>query len=61
MYFRGLVLKFNPWVPLHTANLYRDLQGFYREIGVQGFHIYRDLLGIKLAVIFTVILHEIYR
>ena len=44
-----------------TANLYRDLWGFYREMGVQGFHIYRVSLGIKLPVIVTVILQKIHR
>ena len=45
----------------YTANLYRDLWGFYREMGVQGFHIYRVSLGIKLPVIVTVILQKIHR
>ena len=44
-----------------TANLYRDLWGFYREMGVQGFHVYRVSLGIKLPVIVTVILQKIHR
>ena len=39
---------------LCTANLYRDLWGFYREMGVQGFHICRVSLGIKLPVNVTV-------
>ena len=34
-----------------TANLYRDLWGFYREIGVQGSHTYRVSLGIEFLVI----------
>ena len=37
--------------PTYTANLYRDLRGFYRDMGVQGFHIYRVSLGMKLPVI----------
>ena len=28
----------------YTANVCRDLQGFCREIGVQGFQIYRDCM-----------------
>ena len=27
---------------LHTANVYRELQGLYRAMGVQGFQIYGD-------------------
>ena len=27
-----------------TANVYRELQGLYREIGVQGFQIYGDCM-----------------
>ena len=38
----------------NTANVYREIQGGYREIGVQGFHIYRDILGMRLAVTVTV-------
>ena len=45
----------------YTANLYRDLWGFYREMVVQGFHIYRVSLGMKIPVIVTVVLHEIHR
>ena len=45
----------------NTANLYRDLWGFYREMGVRGFHIYRVSLGIKLPVIVTVVLQKIHR
>ena len=45
----------------YTANLYRDLRGFYREMGVQGFHIYRVSLGMKLPVIVTVVLHKVRR
>ena len=26
----------------YTANFYRDLQGFYRDLGEQGFYNYRD-------------------
>ena len=29
---------------LYTANVYRDLQGLCREIGVQGFQIYGDCI-----------------
>ena len=29
---------------VHTANVYRELQGLYREIGVQGFQIYGDCM-----------------
>ena len=54
-------MKGNSAHPGHTANLYRDLWGFYREMGVQGFHIYRVSLGIKLPVIVTVILQKIHR
>jgi hypothetical protein len=28
----------------YTANVYRELQGLYREIGVQGFQIYGDCM-----------------
>ena len=28
----------------HTANVYRELQGLYREIGVQGFQIDGDCM-----------------
>ena len=28
----------------YTANVYRELQGLYREIGVQEFQIYRDCM-----------------
>ena len=31
-------------VNCYTANVYRDLQGLCREIGVQGFQIYRDCM-----------------
>ena len=29
---------------MYTANVYRELQGLYREIGVQGFQIYGDCM-----------------
>ena len=32
------------FIPLYTANVYRELQGLYREIGVQGFQIYGDCM-----------------
>ena len=41
---------------LHTANVYRELQGYYREITLQGFHIYRDIHGMRLLIIITIIL-----
>ena len=28
----------------YTANVYRELQGLYRDIRVQGFQIYRDCM-----------------
>jgi hypothetical protein len=31
-------------VMFYTANVYRELQGLYREIGVQGFQIYGDCM-----------------
>ena len=37
----------------HTANVYRDLQGLYREIRLQGSRIYRDIIGVILAVTIT--------
>ena len=53
---------FEGWADMHhTANLYRDLWGFYREIGVRGFHIYRVSLGMILPAIITVVLHKILR
>ena len=45
----------------YTANFYRDLWGFYREMGVQGSHIYRVSPGMKLPVIVSVVLHKIHR
>ena len=29
---------------MYSANVYRELQGLYREIGVQGFQIYGDCM-----------------
>ena len=46
---------------LYTAKVYRDLQVNCREIVLQGFRNYKDILGTKLAVIFAVILDEINR
>ena len=37
VYIEGLKVK-------HTANVCRELQGLYREIGVQGFQIYGDYM-----------------
>ena len=37
-----------------TENVYREMQGCYREIGLQGFLFYRDILGMRLAVIVIV-------
>ena len=34
-----------------TANVYRDLQGLYREIRVQGFQIYGDCMFLAIPVI----------
>ena len=31
-------------VTSYTGNVYRELQGLYREIGVQGFQIYGDCM-----------------
>ena len=38
----------------YTANVYREIQGHYREIGLQGYLFYRDILGMRLAVIVAV-------
>ena len=38
----------------YPANVYRELQGVYREIGVQGFQIYRDCMLPAIPVIFEV-------
>ena len=38
----------------------RCLRGFYREMGVQGFHNYRVLLSTKSALIVTSILNKPY-
>ena len=32
---------------MYTANVYRELQGLYREIRVQGFQIYGDCMYIR--------------
>ena len=45
--------------PQHTANVYRELQVLYREIGLQGSHIYRDLSCVILLVIIRLILYKI--
>ena len=58
---RSFSLLWSIFKKKYTANIYRDLWGFYRELGVQGFHIYRVSLGIKLPVIVTVILQKIHR
>ena len=42
-------------VDFHTANVYRELQGYYREIELQGIHIYRNILGVTFASIITFI------
>ena len=34
-----------------TANVYRDLQGLYREIRVRGFQIYGDCMLLAIPVI----------
>ena len=43
----------------YTVNVYRELQVFYREIGLQGSHIYRDLSCVILLVIIRLILYKI--
>ena len=40
----------------YTAKVYRELQGLYREIRLQGSLIYRDILCSWLLVIFVVLL-----
>ena len=35
----------------YTANVYRDLQGLYGEIGVQGFQLYGDCMLPTIPVI----------
>ena len=40
----------------YTANVYREIQGCCREIGLQGFRFYRDILGMSSALIITVVL-----
>ena len=45
----------------YTVNVYRELQVFYREIRLQGSHIYRDLSCVILLVIVRVILYKIHR
>ena len=45
----------NPLERVYTANLYRDLWGFCREMGVQGSQIYRVSLGMKSPVNVTVV------
>ena len=42
-----------------TAKVYRELQVLYREIGLQGSHIYRDLSCVILLVIIRLILYKI--
>ena len=44
---------------LYTAKVYRELQVLYREIGLQGSHIYRDLSCVILLVIIRLILYKI--
>ena len=44
---------------LYTAKIYRELQVLYREIGLQGSHIYRDLSCVILLVIIRLILYKI--
>ena len=53
-FYRLIVLIFQIWLifsqfcynywPKYTANVCRELQGLYREIGVQGFQIYEDCM-----------------
>ena len=43
---------------LYTAKVYREIQGYYREIRLQGFHIYRVITTIKLTIFFVSILQE---
>ena len=38
----------------YTAIVYREIQGYYREIGLQGSLIHRDNLGMRLAAIVIV-------
>ena len=45
--------------PALTAKVYRELQVLYREIGLQGSHIYRDLSCVILLVIIRLILYKI--
>ena len=46
---------------LYTTNVYREVQVLYREIGLQGFHVYRDIIGIIITVTIIVSLQGIYR
>lgn len=51
---RFLLLPVPRAAAAYTANVYREIQGCYREIWLQGSFFYRDILCLRLAVIVTV-------
>ena len=53
LYSRQFIFQFIQ-ILIYTANVYRELQGLYREIGVQGFQIYGDCMYTRNPCNFSV-------